>query len=154
MMQIRHGDASEAATIADIIVEAFSVYRGRLNPEPSALLETAETIAEKLLVERCLVAEIDEVIVGCVMYKLEDSDVYLGRLAVRPNHRGLGIAQTLIAAAEAEARRLGGATVSLGVRVPLIGNQRLFARCGYREFARTAHPGFTEPTTIEMRKQL
>ena len=153
-MQVRHSDFSDAATIADIIIEAFSIYRGWLNPQPSALLESAATISEKLTVERCLVAEIAGAPAGCVMYKPEDGGVYLGRLAVRPIYRRRGIAQTLIAAVEAEAIRLGAAAVSLNVRVSLVGNQRLFADCGYHEIARHAHPGFAEPTFIEMQKRL
>jgi predicted N-acetyltransferase YhbS len=154
MTQIRHGDISESAAIADIIIEAFSVYRGWLNPQPSALLETAATIAEKLRVERCLLAEIGGVLVGCVMYKPEDVGVYLGRLAVLPSYRRRGIALALVGAVEAEARRLRAESISLEVRVALLGNQRLFTDLGFVEVARHAHPGFSEPTSIEMRKRL
>src|SRR5579864_371986 len=127
MLKIRQADEADASTVAEMIVEAFSMYRESLNPPPSALLETATTILEKLKIERCIVAEIGGVTVGCVMCKPENAGVYLGRLAVRPTYRRRGIAQALIAAVEAEARRLGANTVSLGVRVPLVDNYRLFA---------------------------
>ena len=43
---------------------------------------------------------------------------------------------------------------TLGVRIALTENQRLFRSLGYREISREAHPGFTHPTSINMRKVL
>jgi hypothetical protein len=44
--------------------------------------------------------------------------------------------------------------VRLGVRVVLTENQRLFGSLGYVETSREPHPGFTYPTSINMRKVL
>jgi hypothetical protein len=42
----------------------------------------------------------------------------------------------------------------LGTRLALEGNRRLFARFGFQEVARHAHPGYAAPTWVEMEKRL
>ncbi len=60
----------------------------------------------------------------------------------------------LIAAAEETARDLSLPALRLQTRIELAGNQATFAAWGFVEMARTAHPGFTRPTSVEMRKVL
>ncbi|MDO9444463.1 MAG: GNAT family N-acetyltransferase, partial [Dehalococcoidia bacterium] len=81
-------------------------------------------------------------------------DLYFGRLSVLPAHRRTGIAEALVSFVEAEAVRRGAAGVLLSVRIALPDNQRLFARLGYAEIGRQAHPGFDHATWIDMRKSL
>ena len=88
------------------------------------------------------------------MTKLDEGDLYLGRLSVLPMARGEGLAVRLIEAVEDEARHRGLPGVRLGVRVVLTDNQRLFQSLGYREISREAHEGFDYPTSINMRKAL
>lgn len=152
---LRAATAADAAAIAATIAAAFEEYRGRLEPESGAFRETAEGIAAELGRESgAIVAERNGRMLGCVMVKLEDDDLYFGRLAVVPAARGQGIARKLIDAVEDEARRreLGG--VRLGVRIVLTENQRLFIALGYVETSREAHEGFDHPTSINMRKPL
>lgn len=152
---LRAATAADAAAIAATIAAAFEEYRGRLEPESGAFRETAEGIAAELGRESgAIIAERNGRMLGCVMVKLEDNDLYFGRLAVVPAARGQGIARKLIDAVEDEARRreLGG--VRLGVRIVLTENQRLFIALGYVETSREAHEGFDHPTSINMRKPL
>jgi hypothetical protein len=44
--------------------------------------------------------------------------------------------------------------VHLATRLVLADNRRLFAACGFVETERTAHPGYTEPTSMAMEKVL
>jgi len=149
------GTPADAAVIADLITKAFAVYRGRLDPEPSALRETPATIAAALALQRAAIARLGDQPAGCVLYRPEGSDgFYLGRLAVLPALQRRGIALALIAFVEAEARAARAVSISLNVRIALTGNQQLFATAGYREVARHAHPGYSAPTFIEMRKRL
>ncbi len=152
---LRRATTGDAATLARLVVAAFAEYRGRLLPESGALSETATSIAAQLadghgafLVER------DGDPVACVLFQPDAGDLYFGRLAVVPAHRGAGLAPLLVAAVEDEARVRGYPAVRLGVRVALPANQRLFAGLGYVEISREAHPGFVEPTSITMRKVL
>ncbi|MGK9230991.1 GNAT family N-acetyltransferase [Inquilinus limosus] len=148
-------DAGEAAAVAALIRGAFADYVGRLDPPPSAVRETAESVAELLGREQGLVAEAGGTVVGCLfLQRREGGDIYVGRVAVAPEHRRAGVGRALMAAAEAEARRLGGARLMLGVRLALDGNRRFFASLGFAEGALHAHPGYDRPTWVEMTKQL
>lgn len=152
---LRIATASDAASIAATIAASFAQYRGKLVPESGAFRETADGIAAELTKGAgAIVAERNGEMLGCVLVEEMEGDLYFGRLSVLPSARGLGLARRLIDAVEAEARRRGLAGVRLGVRVVLTENQRLFASLGYRETSREAHPGFDQPTSINMRKAL
>ena len=152
---LRPATLSDAPAIAATIAAAFAQYAGRLVPESGALSETAASIASELSDgSGAIVAERNGSLLGCVMTKREEGDLYFGRLAVLPSARGKNLARRLVEAVEAEARTRGLPGVRLGVRIALPDNQRLFASLGYREISREAHPGFDHPTSINMRKAL
>jgi predicted N-acetyltransferase YhbS len=152
---LRAATPADAVTIAAIIAASFEEYRGRLKPESGAFRETPDAVAAELGREAgAILAERNGQVVGCVMVKLLEDDLYLGRLAVVPTARGQGIARRLIEAVEDEARRRELAGVRLGVRIVLPENQKLFASLGYLEISREAHEGFDQPTSINMRKAL
>jgi predicted N-acetyltransferase YhbS len=152
---LRPATVADAAVLAATIAAAFEQYRGKLVPESGAFAETADAIAAELAKGAgAIVAERNGSIIGCVMTKIEEGDLYFGRLSVLPAVRGLGLSGRLIAAVEDEARARGLPGVRLGVRIALPANQRLFHSLGYREISREAHPGFDHPTSINMRKAL
>jgi GNAT superfamily N-acetyltransferase len=140
--------------VAALIQAAFAEYRGRLNPESGALRETAETIAAACADHAVIVAEAGGILVGCMLASRQGDDLYLGRIAVRLDHRRHGIASRLLEEAERHARATGARALTLGVRIALPGNFRFFAAHGFREAGREAHPGFDHPTSINMAKQL
>lgn len=158
---VRRATAADAADIAGMINTAFAQYLGRLKPNPGALAETAETIAQQLaspaggaVALRVNGACGPPAIMGTVLFKPEERDLYFGRLAVPPDRRGQGVAGALIRFVEDEARRRDCAGIVLGVRIVLPENQSLFARHGFAEISRHAHDGYVEPTWIKMRKPL
>lgn len=152
---LRAATLADAPALAVTILAAFEQYRGRLVPESGAFGETAEGIARELAKGAgAIIAERDATMLGCVMTRLEEGDLYLGRLSVLPAARGSGLAGRLIDAVEAEARRRGLPGVRLGVRIALLDNQRLFNALGYREISRETHAGFDHFTSINMRKLL
>lgn len=152
---LRRAAPADAQLVLDLIQTAFAEYRGRLKPDSSAYGETPEGIAAQLVGRQgAVIAERNGVAVGCVLFSEKGEDLYFGRLSVLPDHRRSGVAEALVAAIEDEARARGASGVLLGVRIALTGNQRLFTRLGYVEISRDAHPGFSEPTSINMRKVL
>lgn len=154
-LTLRRATPSDARLVLDLIQTAFAEYRGKLVPDSGAYGETPQSIAAHLAGRQgAVIAERPGVAVGCVLFRDEGEDLYFGRLSVLPDHRRSGVAEALVAAVEDEARTRGAQGVQLGVRIALPGNQRLFARLGYVEISREAHPGFTEPTSINMRKAL
>jgi predicted N-acetyltransferase YhbS len=158
---VRPARAADVGQIAALIAAAFAEYRGKLKPESGALSETVDSIGRQLVAPgggaiayRAAGGGLAGTLAGAVLFQPRDADLYFGRLSVPPAQRGLGIAGALIRFVEDEARRRGCIGVTLGVRIALSDNQRLFARHGFVELSRSAHEGFAEPTTITMRKSL
>ena len=152
---LRAATPADPAAIAATIAASFEQYRGKLEPESGAFRETADGIAAELARESgAIIAERNGRMIGCVMVKLVEDDLYFGRLSVVPEVRGEGIARRLVEAVEDEARRRELAGVRLGVRIVLVENQQLFSSMGYVEISREAHEGFDHPTSINMRKAL
>ncbi|MCW5747333.1 MAG: GNAT family N-acetyltransferase [Alphaproteobacteria bacterium] len=155
---VRRAAVSDAPHMAALIHAAFGEFRGRLQPESGALSESADAIAAQLAAPAGGAVALRPGdagdAVGCVLFRPQDDDLYLGRLSVPPALRGRGIAGALIRFVEDEARRRGCAGVVLGVRIVLRDNKRLFEHHGFVEIARTAHDGFDAPTSITLRKSL
>jgi len=151
---IRPAEVSDAAVIADLVRLAFAVQSRPTNPPSSALRETATTITEHLGRGGGAVLEIDGGMVGVVLWNEEDGALYIGRLSVDPARRRQGIARALMDEAEREARRRGMTRMTLGVRLELNENRRLFRSCGFEDAVFKSHDGFTEPTWVLMERRL
>jgi ribosomal protein S18 acetylase RimI-like enzyme len=78
--------------------------------------------------------------------------LYLGKLAVEPGQTRQGLARRLITQAELRARALGLPALELQTRVELTENHATFRALGFTEVARSAHQGYTSPTSIILRK--
>jgi len=146
--------AADAAAAAALIRCAFARLSAAVDPPPSALRETEASVAAGIAGGGGAGAEACGVLVGVVLWVETDFSLYVGRLSVRPDWRGRGIARALMAAAEVEARRRGLPRLHLSTRLLLVDNRRLFASCGFREGARHAHPGYAAPTFVDMEKRL
>ena len=151
---VRAAGIDDAAAIADLVRRAFSTQSRPTNPPSGALKETAATIAEQLARGGGAVLQAGGALVGAVLWTVEEGALYLGRLAVDPEHRRRGIARALIDEAEREARRRGLPRMTLGVRLALEDNRRLFASCGFEETTLHRHDGFSEPTWVTMERRL
>jgi len=140
--------------MTDVIREAFAALSADVDPLPSALRETPESVVSQLEAGGGAVAEAGTRLVGAVIWREEDGSLYVGRLAVPPSWRGRGIARALLATAEEEARRLGLPKLHLGTRLALEDNRRLFEGQGFVETTQHAHEGFLAPTWVRMEKRL
>ncbi len=121
-----------------------------VDPPPSALRVTAADVAAHW---RRRTACVDPAR-ACLLWAAMGDGLQVCRLAVDPGHRRQGLAAALLARAGEEARRRGLAAVRLSTRLALPGNRRLFAACGFVETARHAHPGYAEPTFVDMERRL
>lgn len=146
--------ATEAPLVLSVILRAFAEFWGKLEPRSGAFAESAETIAQKLEKGGAIKALVGEETVGVVIYEVRPTDMYFGRLAVVPRWRGQGIAKGLIGAVEARSLALGLARVEIGVRLVLASHQAYYAALGYEPVAYECHPGFSQPTSVTMAKQL
>lgn len=151
------GDASRVAELHGLVQSAFVDLP--IDPPSGVLKETLADFSERLRRETALVAEAleqpdEDAIVGSVFCIDQDSSLYVGRLAVRPDFRRRGVASALLDAAKAEAFRRGVRRVTLSTRIALADNVALFRRHGFQIVASTCHPGFSHPTSYDMELRL
>jgi predicted N-acetyltransferase YhbS len=140
--------------LLDLILDSFAYMGGIIDPPSSARGLTVAKLAEKAASEIGFVANSDGRLVGCVFIAEKPDHFYLGKLAVAADLQGAGIGKKLLRAAEVFAKDHGKPVIELQTRVELTGNHAAFARLGFRETGRTAHPGFNRPTSVTMRKVL
>lgn len=138
--------------LLQLILRSFASMDGVIDPPSSAHRLTVGSLREKAGVETGFIATVDGRLVGCVFARERETDFYVGKLAVDPGLQGQGIGKRLMQAVEALARERGKPALELEARIELTGNHAAFARLGFRETARTAHPGYARATSITMRK--
>ncbi|MGQ3210067.1 MAG: GNAT family N-acetyltransferase [Shinella sp.] len=140
--------------LLSLILDAFAYMDGIIDPPSSAHRMTAASLAAKARVEIASVALQGETLLGCIFCRPEIESLYIGKLAVRPAFQGRGIGRLLLETAEALAREQHLPVLRLETRIELVENHAAFARWGFVRTAENAHPGFSRPTSIEMRKTL
>jgi N-acetylglutamate synthase-like GNAT family acetyltransferase len=153
-LAIRPARAEEVDAIVALIHRAFGQYRGKLQPESSALLESADTIRAAMTTGSILLAVRGDRIVGCISVHRKADFAYAGRLAVEPMERSVGVGRALMAQAEALARQMGANRLRVDVRLKLRDNRAFFRALGFTEGAHRCHAGFTHPTYVELEKTL
>lgn len=161
-------DADAAEALAALVRLAFADHVGQVAPPPSAVGETGARIAHHLaqggtalmLVARAAAGD-DEgdrshaaTPVAACLYHPVPGGLHIARLAVAPERRRQGLARLLLGEVERRARAQGLSRLVLQTRLALASNRALFSRAGFREVSLHAHPGFSEPTFVEMEKRL
>jgi ribosomal protein S18 acetylase RimI-like enzyme len=76
----------------------------------------------------------------------------VGRLAVRPDRQGRGVATALLAAAESAARAKGLAGLRLHARVAMPDNIALFEKLGFTTVGEGRHDGYAAATFAIMER--
>jgi ribosomal protein S18 acetylase RimI-like enzyme len=144
----RCSDASRAAELHAFTQSVFGVLD--IDPPSSVLKETQADFAARLRDETCFTVEADGKLIASIFCAVDGDALYIGRLAVAPAFRRRGIANALMEAAKAEARRRRLKRITLGARISLPGNVALFHRHGFVVVRETCHAGFTTPTSYDM----
>lgn len=140
--------------LLDLVRRSFASMDGIIDPPSSAHQLTAESLEAKAHRETAFIASTGEALVGCIFLADRGDHLYLGKLAVDPQCQGRGIGRRLVEAAQEHAREAGRNAIELQARIELTANHAVFARLGFRETARTAHPGYQRATSITMRKDI
>lgn len=146
---------ADAPAALAVIHAAFRAQSVETDPPSAALREDAGSIAARIAAGGGAGIAVPEAgLVAVVLWAAEGNALHVGRLGVLPAWRRRGLARALVAAAEAEARRRALDRLTLGVRLALADNRRLFEACGFVETGRSAHAGYANPTSAEMEKRL
>ena len=153
-MVLRPLTVAGAEEAAELIRTAFAAQSRPTNPPSSALRETTEAIGAKIAAGGGFGVFEAGVLVGVALWSLNGDALHVARVSVAPEARGRGIAESLVAACEFEARRRGARRMTLKTRLELPENERLFERYGFARREIEAHPGFEAPTTAVMEKVL
>ncbi|MDZ4395890.1 GNAT family N-acetyltransferase [Cypionkella sp.] len=138
------------AAILRLIQTEFAYMEGRIDPPSSMQRLTEADIAAKA--ESGEVWLVGSPPIACMFLTVKPDALYLGKLAVSVGQRGKGLARALVDVAEAPAKALGLAAVELETRAELLENHATFRALGFVETGRSAHPGYTQPTSISFRK--
>lgn len=149
---------TDAAALLALILAAYAEFRDKLDPPSGAFGETEASILAKLHKGGAIKALVDRPngndLIGCVLYEAKGEFMYFGRLAVLPAWRRFGVARGLIAAVETQTKATGLSRVQIGVRLVLPAHQAYYEALGYRPIEYACHPGFSQPTSVTMEKQL
>ncbi len=151
-LDLRTGPVEDWAALHAHLVLCFSGMEGRIDPPSSLAAMTPETLRAMAGTATLVTLWQGGVLVACGYLSDTGRSVHLGKLAVRPDRQGQGLAARIVAEAETMARRLGRPVLDLGTRVELTENHAIFARLGFVETARTAHPGYDRPTSVTMER--
>lgn len=149
-------DPYDWAAIHRLLTAAFDFMEGRIDP-PSSLHDlTVEGIAAQARTGEVWVIGIPDPTppLACMFLTPRAKTLYLGKLAVRADQRGRGLARALVACAEARALDLGLASLEVQTRVELVENHAAFLAMGFHEMGRTAHAGYDRPTSVTFSKNV
>lgn len=138
--------------LLSLIRTAFAYMDSRINPPSSMHGLTPEKIAEQTRIGE--VWAIGSPPVACIFLTPKPGALYLGKLAVALDQRGMGHARTLVDMAESRAKALNLPALELETRIELTENQATFRALGFVETGRKAHPGFGRPTSITFRRSV
>jgi tRNA threonylcarbamoyladenosine biosynthesis protein TsaE len=133
-------DATAAHTdeIVAVIHHAFSARRV-LDPPSTALSETAATVGAAIAEHGGLIARVDGVPAGAMLYDVDGDVLGLRRVSVDPRFQGRGVASAMVGCAEDTAVRRGLRRVRLIARVELPETTEFWRRRGYSVVERHEH---------------
>ena len=148
----RAGADTDWGAVLGLIREAFASMAGRIDP-PSSMhdLTEAAVAAQAQSGEVWLIGTAPA---ACIFLSARPPALYIGKRAVAAALRRRGLAQALMAVADARARASGLPVLQLQTRIELVENHATFRAMGFHQTAATAHPGFDHPTSLTFERRV
>ncbi|WP_146344349.1 GNAT family N-acetyltransferase [Phaeobacter marinintestinus] len=140
------------ADILDLIRDSFAYMDGRIDPPSSMHTLTLERLAQQAASGE--VWSLGPPPVACMILTPHPGALYLGKMAIAPSHRGMGLARQLIDIARSRAAAYDLPRLELQSRVELTEVHTRFAALGFRQTGTTTHAGYDWPTSIVMQLDL
>ncbi|WP_053387339.1 GNAT family N-acetyltransferase [Leucobacter japonicus] len=139
MLEIRVASADEADDLTALVRRAYAPYVPRIGREPAPMSsDYAALIGEG----RVRVAILRERIVGLLVTVPHPDHLLVENVAVDPEAHGQGIGGALLAAADAEAERLGLPELRLYTNAAMTENLAYYPKRGFVETGRRTEHGF------------
>jgi len=145
---------SDWPQLLGLLRESFAYMDSRIDPPSSLTRMGVEEFKAKAARETLIVATVGKTLIGCAFAAVQEDCIYVGKVAVAQSARGKGVARAMFAAAEVLAHRHGRRFLELQTRIELVENHATFGALGFKKVADTAHPGYSRPTSITMRKRV
>lgn len=120
-MLVQPAEASDAASIAACVCEAYVGYVERIGRQPGPMLDDYASVIQARQVH---VADEVSNVVGVIVLKASCECLFVENVAVRPKVRGTGLGRRFFELAEAEARRQGYEFVCLATHELMVENDR------------------------------
>lgn len=137
---IRPACPEDAEAARQLVQAAYGHYVTRMGKPPGPMLDDH---VQRIADGQVWVLEEDGALAGLlVLEDAQDSALLLDNVAVAPSAQGRGHGRTLVAFAEAEARRRGYGEVQLYTNVLMTENLALYGRLGFRETGRVSEKGY------------
>lgn len=135
--RLARGD--EASALRQLVADAYTHYIARMGKPPGPMLDD---YARRIADGQAWVLDVDGSMAGLIVLEPDGDSLLLDNVAVSPAAQGKGYGRTLIAFAEAEARRLGYTELRLYTNVHMTENIALYERLGFRQTGRISEKGF------------
>jgi N-acetylglutamate synthase-like GNAT family acetyltransferase len=137
---IRPAHAADLDAVSQLVHEAYGHYTARLGKQPGPMLDD---YARRIADAEVWVLEDEGALAGIlVLEEAEGGALLLDNIAIAPNAQGKGHGRTLVAFAEAEARRRGHSQLRLYTHVLMIENVAIYSRLGFEQTHRVTEKGY------------
>lgn len=137
---IRPANGEDVAAVGRLVRNAYGHYVARLGKPPGPMLDD---YARRVADGQVWVLEEKGALAGVlVLEDDEDGALLLDNIAIAPHAQGKGHGRTLVAFAEAEARRRGHTTIRLYTHVLMTENVAIYGRLGFAETHRVTEKGY------------
>ena len=154
-LEVRLAERGDAHAIADVLLEAFSAFRNDYSPEAVEIVTPdASEVAARSVEGPQWVAECDGEIVGTVSVSVEDGDLYVRSMAVRPRSQGQGVAHRLLDAIDEYAGATKFERIFLYTTYFTPGAKELYEKHGYAWVRDTTAEEWYGVPGLEMDKTL
>lgn len=147
MLDVRLAKSGDRIAVEDIVHEAYEPWISLIGTRPAPMDADYAALIAGGSVYVTGVGDLD----GLIVLIPEEGVLLVDNVAVRPDRQGEGIGRTLLAFAEAEARRRGLAAVRLYTHAKMTSNIRVYESLGY---AVTGNQAIGAGHLVHMRKQI
>lgn len=139
MTTIRPARPADVAILSELARDAYAPYVDLMGTEPAPMRTDYAALVDA---HQVWVAELDGVVVGLLVLKIEPDHLLLDNVAVSAEARGTGIGRRLLAFADAYAREHGRTEVRLYTNEAMTENIAYYPRHGYVETHRATDNGY------------